>query len=71
MTSGTTLSHHICIISSQKKRENRSEKRLEEITAENFPNIPNMGKEIVIQVQVQEVESPIEDKPKEECAKTH
>ena len=37
-----------------------------EIIVENFPN---MEKEIVNQVQ--EAQSPIQDKPKEEHAKTH
>ena len=37
----------------------------EEVIAENFPN---MGKEIVNQIQ--EVESPKQDKPKEEHTKT-
>ena len=38
----------------------------EEIIVENFPN---MGKEIVHQVQ--ESQSPLEDKPKEKHIKTH
>ena len=38
----------------------------EELTAENFPN---MGKEIVNQVQ--ETQSPQNNKPKEEYTKTH
>ena len=38
----------------------------EEIIVENFPN---MGKEIVNQVQ--ESQSPLEDKPKEKHIKTH
>ena len=38
----------------------------EEIIAENFPN---MGKEIVNHVQ--EVQSPIQDKPKEKQTKAH
>ena len=42
------------------------EKIFEEIIVENFPN---MEKEIVNQVQ--EVQSPIQDKPKEKHAKTH
>ena len=49
----------------EKKKE--SEKIFEEIIVENFPN---MGKEIVNQVQeVQRI--PIQDKPKEKHAKTH
>ena len=47
------------------EREKGPEKIFEEIIAENFPN---MGKEIAIQVQ--EVQSPIQDKPKEKHAKT-
>ena len=42
------------------------EKIFEEVIIENFPN---MKKEIVIQVQ--ETQSPIQDKPKEKHAKTH
>ena len=42
------------------------EKIFEEIIVENFPN---MEKEIVNQVQ--EVQSPIQDKPKEKHAKMH
>ena len=42
------------------------EKIFEEIIVENFPN---MEKEIVIQVQ--EVQSPTQDKPKEKHTKTH
>ena len=42
------------------------EKIFEEIIVENFPNMKN---EIVIQVQ--EAQSPIQDKPKEKHAKTH
>ena len=42
------------------------EKSFEEIIVENFPN---MEKEI--ENQVQEVQSPIQDKPKEKHAKIH
>ena len=42
------------------------EKIFEEIIVENFPNM-----EKVIVNQVQEVQSPIQDKPKEKHAKTH
>ena len=48
----------------QKKRG--TEKMFEEIMVENSPN---MGKEIVNQVQ--EAQSPIQDKSKEKHAKTH
>ena len=48
----------------EKKKE--SEKIFEEIIVENFPN---MGKEIVNQVQ--EAQGPIQDKSKEKHAKTH
>ena len=51
------------------EREDRakgSENIFEEIIAKNFPN---MGKEIVNQVQ--EAQSPREEKPKEEHTKTH
>ena len=52
---------------SQKEKRERKDLRkyLEEI-AENFPN---MGKETV--TQVQEEQSPRQDKPKEEHTKTH
>ena len=53
-------------MSEGEERENGPEKIFEEIIAENFPN---MGKEIVNQVQ--EAESPRKDKPKEEHTKTH
>ena len=46
--------------------EQGPEKIFEEIIAENFLN---MGKEIVNQVQ--EAQSPIQDKPKEEHTETH
>ena len=49
-----------------RRREKGTEKICGEIIVENFPN---MGKEIVNQVQ--EAQSPIQDKPKEEHAKTH
>ena len=59
---------NICIIGvpEGEEREKGPEKILEEIIAENFPN---MGKEIVNQVQ--EAESPRKDKPKEKHTKTH
>ena len=51
----------------RKRREKKEyEKIFEEIRVENFPS---MGKEIVNQVQ--EAQSPIQDKPKEKHAKTH
>ena len=43
-----------------------TEKIFEEIIVENFPN---MGKEIA--TQIQEVQSPIQDKSKEKHTKTH
>ena len=48
------------------EREKGPEKIFEELIAENFPN---MGKEIVNQVQ--KAESPRQDKPKEEHMETH
>ena len=48
-----------------RKRKKGHEKIFEEIITENFPN---MGKEIV--TQVQDVQSPRQDKPKEEHAET-
>ena len=50
----------------EEEKKKGSEKIFEEIIVENFPN---MGKEIVNQVQ--EAESPIQDKSKEKQAKTH
>ena len=48
------------------EREKGPEKIFEEIIVENFPN---MGKEIA--TQVQEAQSPRQDKPKEKHTKTH
>ena len=48
------------------EREKGSKKVFEEVRAENFPN---MGKEIVNQVQ--EAQSPRQDKPKEEHTETY
>ena len=48
------------------EREKGPEKISEEIIVENFPN---MGKEIA--TQVQEAQSPTQDKPKEKHAETH
>ena len=50
----------------EEEKKKGSEKIFEEIISENFPN---MGKEIVNQVQ--EAQSPIQDKSKEKHAKTH
>ena len=50
----------------EEEKKKASEKIFEEIIVENFPN---MGKEIVNQVQ--EEQSPIEDKSKEKHTKTH
>ena len=50
----------------RREREKGPEKIFEEIIAEN---IPNMGKEIVNQVQ--EAQSPRKDKPKEEHTETY
>ena len=60
--------NNICIIGvpEGEKREKGPEKIFEEIIVENFPN---MGKEIA--TQVQEVQSPIQGKPKEKHAETH
>ena len=49
-----------------KEREKGPEKIFEEIISENFPN---MGKEIINQVQ--EAQSPRQDKHKEEHTETH
>ena len=48
------------------EKEKGPEKIFEEIIVENFPN---MGKEIA--TQVQEAQSPSQDKPKEKHAETH
>ena len=53
-------------MSEGEETEKGSGKIFEEIMAENFPN---MGKEIVNQTQ--EIESPRQNKPKEEHTKTH
>ena len=53
-------------IPEEEEKKKGYEKIFEEIIVENFPNIE---KEIVNQVQ--EAQSPIQDKPKEEHAKTH
>ena len=50
----------------EEEKKKGSEKIFEDIIVENFPN---MGEEIVNQVQ--EVQSPIQDKSKEKHAKTH
>ena len=50
----------------EEEKKKGYEKSFEEIIVENFPN---MEKEI--ENQVQEVQSPIQDKPKEKHAKTH
>ena len=59
--------HHICIIRvpEGEEKEKGTEKIFEEL-AENFSKI---GKEIINQVQ--EAQSPRQDKPKEEYTKTH
>ena len=60
--------NNICItgVAEGEEREKGPEKIFEEIIVENYPN---MGKEIA--TQVQEVQSPIQDKPKEKHTKTH
>ena len=62
------MHQHSCYRGPRGKRESEKgpEKILEEIIPENFPN---MGKEIVNQVQ--EAGSPRKDKPKEEYTETH
>ena len=50
----------------EEEKKKGSEKICEEIIVENFPN---MGKEIVNQIQ--EAQSPIQDKSKEKYTKTH
>ena len=50
----------------EKERKKGLEKIFEEIIVENFPN---MGREIA--TQIQEVQSPIQYRPKGKHAKTH
>ena len=50
----------------EEEKKKGTEKIFEDIIVENFPN---MGKEIVNKVQ--EAQSPIQDKSKEKCTKTH
>ena len=50
----------------EEEKKKWSQKIFEEIIVENFPN---MGKEIV--TQVQETQSPIQNKPQEKHTKTH
>ena len=57
---------HIIGVSDGEEREKGPEKIFEEIIVEN---VPNMGKEIA--TQVQEAQSPRQDKPKEKHAETH
>ena len=56
----------IIVVPEEEEKKKGYEEIFEEIIVENFPN---MEKEIVNQVQ--EVQSPIQDKPKEKHAKTH
>ena len=60
--------NNICIIRGPEgeERERGPKKIFKEIIVKNFPN---MGKEIA--TQVQEAESPSQDKPKEKHTKTH
>ena len=58
---------NICVIGVPEEEGKKGpEKIFEEIIAENFPKV---GKETV--TQVQEAESPIQDKSKEKHTKTH
>ena len=57
---------HTAGVPEGEEREKGPEKIFKEIIAENFPN---MGKEIVNQVQ--KAQSPRQDKPKEEHTETH
>ena len=56
----------IIVVPEEEEKKKGTEKIFEEIIVENFPN---MGKEIVNQVQ--EAQSPIQDKSKEKHTKTH
>ena len=57
---------HVIGFPDAENREKGPEKIFEEITAGNFPNV---GKEIVNQVE--EAQSPLQDKPKEKHVETH
>ena len=57
---------HIIGVPEGEEREKGPEKIFEETVVENFTN---MGKEIA--TQVQEAQSPRQDKPKEKHAETH
>ena len=61
---------NICILGvpEGEEREKESKKIFEEIIAEKFPNV---GKEIINQIQEFHTESPRQDKPKEEHTETH
>ena len=59
------MHQHLHYRGPRRRRERGPEKMFEEIIAENFPNL---GKEIVNQVQ--KTQSPRRDKPKEEHTKT-
>ena len=50
----------------EEEKKKGYEKNFEDIIVENFPNM-----EMEIVNQVQEAQSPIQDKPKEKHAKTH
>ena len=60
------MQQHLHYRGPRRRREKGSEKTFEEIIIENFLN---MGKEIA--TQVQEAQSPRQDKPKEKHAETH
>ena len=57
---------HIIGVPEREERQKGPEKICEEIIVKNFPNV---GKEIV--TQVQEAQSPRQDKPKEKHTETH
>ena len=62
----TTLNTPTFTLEGSQKKKEGPEKIFQEIIAENFPNI---GKELVNQVQ--EAQSPRQDKPTEEYTNTH
>ena len=65
-TSDNIKHTNIRIIGVPEEKKKGYEKTFEEIIVENYPN---MEKEIVNQVQ--EAQSPIQDKPKEKHTRTH
>ena len=62
------MHQHLHYRGPRRRKEKRPEEIFEEIIAEKFPNV---GKEIINQIQEFHTESPRQDKPKEEHTETH